>query len=85
LLRVARDHLGIGQGPILAMLENHRSGLIWKTMRKNPHIRAASRSWASPAAGWIGDRPDLDRREARCWRVNRAPRQYQAPKRQPDG
>ena len=36
---IARDHLGIDQGPILAMMENHRSGLVWKTMRKNPHIR----------------------------------------------
>lgn len=36
---VANDFLGIDQGPILAMMENHRSGLIWKTMRKNPHIR----------------------------------------------
>lgn len=36
---VARDHLGIDQGPILAMLENHRSGLVWRVMRKNPHIR----------------------------------------------
>lgn len=34
----AADHLGIDQGPILTMLENHRSGLIWRTMRKNPHI-----------------------------------------------
>ena len=36
---VARDHLGIDQGPILAMLENHRSGLVWKVIRKNPHVR----------------------------------------------
>ena len=36
---VANDHLGIDQGPILAMLENHRSGLIWRTMRRNTHIR----------------------------------------------
>lgn len=36
---VARDHLGIDQGPILAMMENHRSELVWRTMRKNPHIR----------------------------------------------
>ncbi len=36
---VANDHLGIDQGPILAMLENQQSGLIWKTMRKNPYIR----------------------------------------------
>lgn len=36
---IARDHLGIDQGPILLMLENYRSDLIWKTMRKSPHIR----------------------------------------------
>lgn len=35
---IARDHLGIDQGPILAMMENHRSGLVWRTMRKNPHV-----------------------------------------------
>ncbi len=37
---VAGDHLGIDQGPILAMMENHRSGLVWRTTRRNPHIRA---------------------------------------------
>ncbi|URW75483.1 Tat pathway signal protein [Sphingomonas donggukensis] len=36
---VANDYLGIDQGPILAMLENQRSELVWRTMRKNPHIR----------------------------------------------
>ncbi len=36
---VANDHLGIDQGPILAMMENHRSGLVWRVMRTNPHIR----------------------------------------------
>lgn len=36
---IARDFLGIDQGPILAMMENHRSGLVWRVMRKNPHIR----------------------------------------------
>src|SRR3546814_3438744 len=35
---VANDYLGIDQGPILAMMENYRSGLVWKVMRKNPHI-----------------------------------------------
>jgi hypothetical protein len=35
---IATDHLGIDQGPILAMMENHRSGLVWRVMRKNPHI-----------------------------------------------
>ena len=33
------DYLGIDQGPILAMLENWRTGLIWKYTRKNVHFR----------------------------------------------
>lgn len=53
----ANDYLGIDQGPILAMLENHRSGLVWKTMRKNPHIRRGLErvgfkgGWLDKAAG----------------------------------
>ncbi len=35
---MANDYLGIDQGPILTMMENHRSGFVWKVMRKNPHI-----------------------------------------------
>lgn len=34
------DFIGIDQGPILAMIENQRSGLIWKLLRGNPYIRA---------------------------------------------
>lgn len=33
------DYLGIDQGPIVAMIENYRSGLVWRVMKKNPHIR----------------------------------------------
>ncbi|HEX2722871.1 MAG TPA: glucoamylase family protein [Gemmatimonadaceae bacterium] len=32
------DYLGIDQGPIIAMIENYRSGLVWRVMRTNPHI-----------------------------------------------
>ena len=46
------DYLGIDQGPIVAMIENHRSELIWKTMRKNPHIvRGLKR--AGFTGGWL--------------------------------
>jgi hypothetical protein len=48
----ARDHLGIDQGPILAMLENHRSELIWRTMRKNPYIRAGLEAIGF-SGGWL--------------------------------
>ncbi len=36
---VATDYLAIDQGPIVAMIENYRSGLVWRVMRLNPHIR----------------------------------------------
>ena len=46
------DRLGIDQGPMLAMIENARSGLIWRTMRKNPHlIRGLQR--AGFRGGWL--------------------------------
>ncbi|MGI9175371.1 MAG: glucoamylase family protein, partial [Rhodothermales bacterium] len=32
------DYLGIDQGPILLMAENHRSGMIWEWMRANPYL-----------------------------------------------
>ena len=51
---IARDHLGIDQGPILAMLENHRSGLVWRTMRKNPHIRHGLERLGF-TGGWLDD------------------------------
>ncbi len=37
------DYLGIDQGPILLMIENHRSELIWRVMRRNPYIREGLR------------------------------------------
>ena len=46
------DYLGIDQGPIVAMIENHRSGLVWNTMKKNPHIvRGLQR--AGFTGGWL--------------------------------
>ena len=46
------DYLGIDQGPILAMIENARSGLVWNTMRRNPQIvRGLKR--AGFTGGWL--------------------------------
>jgi hypothetical protein len=48
------DALGIDQGPILAMIENYRSGLVWRTMRKNPVIvRGLTR--AGFTGGWLAE------------------------------
>lgn len=46
------DYLGIDQGPILAMVENHRSELVWKVMRKNPHLVRGLRR-AGFGGGWL--------------------------------
>lgn len=46
------DYLGIDQGPIVAMIENHRSGLVWQTMKKNPHIIRGLRR-AGFTGGWL--------------------------------
>jgi hypothetical protein len=49
---VASDYLGIDQGPIIAMIENHRSELIWNVMKRNPYIvRGLKR--AGFEGGWL--------------------------------
>ena len=50
------DYLGIDQGPILAMAENHRSQLVWRTLRKNPHIVRGLRA-AGFTGGWLDGAP----------------------------
>jgi hypothetical protein len=46
------DYLGIDQGPILAMLANYRSQLVWKTMRKSPYLIQGLRR-AGFRGGWL--------------------------------
>jgi hypothetical protein len=53
---VDTDYLGIDQGPIVAMLENHRTGLVWKVMRKSPYLRAGLER-AGFQGGWLGSPP----------------------------
>jgi len=36
----ATDHLAIDQGPIICMIENHRTGLCWEQFMKNPEIHS---------------------------------------------
>ncbi len=46
------DYLGIDQGPIVLMIENHRSGFVWRVMKRNPHIvRGLQR--AGFRGGWL--------------------------------
>jgi len=46
------DYLGIDQGPIVAMIANARTDLIWATMRTNPHLRRGL-TRAGFTGGWL--------------------------------
>src|SRR5207245_11217800 len=50
---VAGDYLGIDQGAMLAMIENYRSALVWRVMRKNPYLRRGLEQ-AGFSGGWLG-------------------------------
>jgi hypothetical protein len=49
-------HFGINQGPVVLMIENYRSGLLWKLMRNCPYIATGLRrarfngGWLSPSS-----------------------------------
>lgn len=50
---VDTDVIGIDQGPIVAMIANHRNGLIWNTMKRQPAlVRGLER--AGFRGGWLG-------------------------------
>lgn len=44
------DYMALNQAPIVVMIENHRTGLIWKNFMANPEIQ--------PALDAIGFKPD---------------------------
>ena len=54
---VASDYLGIDQGPILAMIENYRSELVWDVMRSCTPLRRGLER-AGFTGGWLDKRPD---------------------------
>lgn len=66
---VANTQLGIDQGPILLMLENYRSGLVWDSFCRSaltgPIVRrglqAAGFVPVAPAGRWLGARTGDDR------------------------
>ena len=49
---VASDWIAIDQGPILAMIANHRSGFVWEVMKRSPYIRAGLER-AGFTGGWL--------------------------------
>ena len=49
---ISDGYYGLDQGIIVLMIENHRSGLIWKLMRQSPYIGQGLRR-AGFTGGWL--------------------------------
>jgi hypothetical protein len=49
---VSPFHFGLAQGPIMLMIENYRSGMIWELMRTCPFL-AAGLPRAGFSGGWL--------------------------------
>jgi hypothetical protein len=45
-------HYGLNQGPIVLMIENYRSGLLWRLMRNCPYLVTGLRR-AGFTGGWL--------------------------------
>lgn len=50
---VSPAHYGLDQGPIVLMIENFRSGLLWRLMRQCPYLVNGLRR-AGFSGGWLG-------------------------------
>ncbi len=49
---VTPHHFGVDQGPVVLMIENYRTGLIWNIMRRSPYIAVGLRR-AGFRGGWL--------------------------------
>jgi NADPH:quinone reductase-like Zn-dependent oxidoreductase len=65
---------GLDQGPIVMMIENHRSGLIWNLMRRCPYIWRGLRK-AGFTGGWLESErePQCPRAVEGRWRERNTP------------
>jgi len=52
---LSAEHAGLDQGPVALMIENYRSGLLWRLMRECPPIVTGLRR-AGFRKGWLGSR-----------------------------
>jgi hypothetical protein len=49
---ISTGHFGLDQGIVVVMIENHRTGLIWRLMRDCPYVGAGLRR-AGFRGGWL--------------------------------
>jgi hypothetical protein len=54
---VDADYVGIDEGPILAMIENYRSDLVWRVMRRSPYLQQGLER-AGFTGGWLAPLED---------------------------
>ncbi len=52
---ISRNHFALDQGPVIMMIENYRSGLIWRLMRSCPYIVTGLQR-AGFTGGWLTGR-----------------------------
>jgi hypothetical protein len=53
---ISDSHFALDQGPVIMMIENYRSGLIWRLMRRcEPLVRGLHR--AGFTGSWLGEAP----------------------------
>jgi hypothetical protein len=49
---ISQNHFALDQGPVILMIENYRSGLIWRLMRSCPYVAVGLRR-AGFRGGWL--------------------------------
>jgi hypothetical protein len=51
---IAPLYLGLNEGPVVLMIENHRTGLIWRLTKRCPYLVSGLRR-AGFRGGWLGE------------------------------
>jgi hypothetical protein len=49
----SKGYYGLDQGPIVLMIENYRTGFLWRLMRQCPYVVRGLRR-AGFKGGWLG-------------------------------
>ena len=53
---ISHGYYGLDQGPVVMMIENYRSGFLWRLMRRCPTLQLGLRR-AGFRNGWLGSDP----------------------------
>ena len=51
-------HFGLNEGPVVLMIENERSSLLWRLMRECPYVRSGLQR-AGFEGGWLTESPEV--------------------------